>query len=206
LTTLEHLLTEQEGGKDGKLLNNGFANLFYTRSCVVDVHWNTDVREWVVFTWKRDGGRWNAGPRAFTVTETSKTSLDEFFQTRSRFFVSDGFRNLVVAKATGTAIVADTKHFDLPRNMSDSEIEEKLGDGHIWEENVLLTTLEHLLTEQEGGKDGKLLNNGFANLFYTRSCVVYVYWNTDDRRWVIFTWKRDDLRWDAGYRAFSPAT
>lgn len=144
----------------------------------------------------------------FTVTEMPKTSFDEFFQTRPRLFVSESFRDLVVAKAKGVATVVNTKHFDLSREMLDSEIEEKLGGGYVWDENVLLATLKLLLTKQKGGKKGKLVNTGFSNLFYSGFCVVSVCWRTRAvvPDWFVYADERVDRRWDAGVRAFSPAT
>ena len=41
---------------------------------------------------------------------------------------------------------------------------------------------------------------------YESSCVVNVNWNADNRKWNVNTWRRDDDRWNAGNRAFSPET
>jgi hypothetical protein len=35
-------------------------------SCVVNVNWNADDRQWNVNTWKRDDNEWNAGNRVFS--------------------------------------------------------------------------------------------------------------------------------------------
>lgn len=132
----------------------------------------------------------------------------DFFQIRSGLYVDESFRRLVVAKAKPSELV-DAHHFDLPSGMTDAEIEKKLREdfgSHIWDESVLCATLQKWITDQEGGKSGKLLNNGYANIFYTSSCVVYVSWDADGRRWGVLTWKRDAGGWSSGNRAFSPAT
>lgn len=139
------------------------------------------------------------------VTAQAGYVLDTFFQTRGGLWVSENFRSLVVAKAQPAEAVA-MREFNLTRDMLDSEIEAELGEGHIWDESRLCSTLKTLIEEQWGGKSGTLLNNGYANLFYTSSCVVDVRWYSDDRRWFVSTWQRDDNRWLAGYRVFSPAT
>ena len=139
------------------------------------------------------------------VVETVKSAFDQFFQTRPGLYVDGSFQRLVLAKAR-EGVAKETRHLDLPHNMKDDEIEEKLGDNHIWEEGTLCATLQKYISEQEGGKEGKLLNNGYANLFYTSSCVVGVRWYADGREWDVISWRRDDGGRFAGYRAFSPAT
>lgn len=41
---------------------------------------------------------------------------------------------------------------------------------------------------------------------YESSCVVNVNWNADDRKWNVNAWDRDNNRWNAGNRVFSPET
>jgi hypothetical protein len=84
----------------------------------------------------------------------------------------------------------------LPRQMDDSEIESELKPG-LCELGDILAFLKN---PPEKSKDG------YANLFYTSSCVVRVRWHVDDRRWCVSTWRRDGSGWSAGRRVFSPAT
>lgn len=42
---------------------DGYANLFYLPSCVVDVNWHAGDRGWLVGTWLRGDDRWGAGAR-----------------------------------------------------------------------------------------------------------------------------------------------
>lgn len=58
------LIEKQPKGEDGVLLNTGYANLFYTPSRVVRVHWHGGG--WDVGVWDRGGGTWLAGSRVFS--------------------------------------------------------------------------------------------------------------------------------------------
>lgn len=127
-----------------------------------------------------------------------------FFKTRPGLYVTDDFRNCVVAKAESTVTIPAWKHVELTQDMNDVEIEEMLGDGHIFMESEVCALIADLIGKQEKGKKGKLLNNGYANLFYLRSCVVRVYWDADDRKWVVDAWLRDGDGWYRGVQVFSP--
>lgn len=131
-------------------------------------------------------------------------SPDAFFQTRSGLYVTDDFRSLVVAKAEPTATIPAFKHVELMRDMNDSEIKEMLGDGHLFTDTEVCALIADLIRKQGGGKKGKLLNNGYANLFYLSSCLVHVSWNAGRREWRVYAWKRDDRRWRRGSQVFSP--
>ena len=61
-----------------------------------------------------------------------------------------------------------------------------------------------LIARQPKGEEGVLLNTGYANLFYTPSYVVYVFWHAGRRGWGVGTYERDDDGWRAGGRVFSP--
>lgn len=132
----------------------------------------------------------------------------EFFQNRAGLFVSDSFRDLVVAKAepleAGKTFVV--KPQVLARNASDAEIEEELGEErwHLFDETAAAAVVADLITKQSKGEEGPLLNNGFANLLYLGSCVVFVSWYADGREWLVDAWLRDDDSWFAGHLVFSP--
>ena len=130
----------------------------------------------------------------------------EFLRTRPGLWVSDDFRQRIVARASGEGVVRKTHIFVLSHNMSDAEIEDKLSENHFWDEADLCATIAHMIMVQSGGKSGELLNNGRANLFYTSSCVVLVGWRAGLGEWSVFTWLRGVSMWDAGNQAFSPAT
>ena len=58
------LIEKQKNGEDGLLLTNGYANLFYTPACVVDVRWYGSG--WDVDAYDRDDYGWVAGYRVFS--------------------------------------------------------------------------------------------------------------------------------------------
>ncbi len=112
---------------------------------------------------------------------------DSFYENREGLWVWGGYRSQVVAKAKPTPAGAEfsARSFELKRDMSDVGIESSLPDGHLFDEGVLCAIIADLISKQEGGKEGTLLNNGHANLFYTSSCVVFVYWSADNRVWSV---------------------
>ena len=146
--------------------------------------------------------------QAFSTTISETRDPDGFFRDRSGLYVWGDYRNRIVSKAKSveTDVVITAKWANLEQDAADKEIELALGEGHIWEESTLCAFVAQHISEQEGGRGGMLLNNGFANIFYTASCVVSVFWSAGSRRWLVCTWHRGDGGWGAGYRAFSPAT
>jgi len=133
--------------------------------------------------------------------------LEAFFHTHSGLWVSNEFRERIVAKASGAGTVRETSLYVLPRNMFDKEIEAELLADHIWSETDACATSAHLISLQPGGKRGTLLGDGRVNLFHTRSGVVNVRWSTDDdREWLVSVWGRGDRRWPAGSQVLSPIT
>lgn len=84
----------------------------------------------------------------------------------------------------------------LPHPMSDAEIENELKPGFC-EIGDVLAFIENAPAE---------CKDGYANLFYTESCVVGVRWDRFHGGWSVGTWSRDGVRWSADSRVFSPAT
>lgn len=84
----------------------------------------------------------------------------------------------------------------LSRYMTDKEIETELKPG-LCELGDVLAFLEN---PPESSK------NGYFNLFYLSSCVVYVHWLAGGREWRVSAWERDGYGWFAGSQVFSPAT
>lgn len=131
------------------------------------------------------------GEATITMVEGVPRDPDSFFRTRKGLWVDDNFRSLVVAKAKTSVTVPAFKYVGLTRDMNDAEIEKMLGDDHLFTETEACALIMDLITKQEGGVEGELLNNGYSNLLYLPSCVVRVDWLADDREWRVNAWRRD---------------
>ena len=140
-----------------------------------------------------------------TVTLTARHDPDAFYKTHEGLWVYDGFRNLIVAKAKPCAagMAYNVAALELTHDLTDAEIETSLGGGHPFDETEVCAIIAVLIENQPKGKGDVLINNGYANLFYTSSCVVSVRWHAGNRSWHVGTWRRDDHRWNAGDRVFS---
>jgi len=150
------------------------------------------------------------GLQKFLLGLVPEVSYVDFFYTHPGLYVDESFQCFVLLAKAKQAEATETNHFDLPHYMTDTEVEwvlKKKFGPHIWAVAVLCVTLQKLIEEQRGGKSGKLLNNGFANIFCTSSYVVCVHWSVADREWHVSTWQNGGYhRCYTGCRAFSPAT
>lgn len=139
------------------------------------------------------------------LTLSQRRDPASFFRSRDGLYVWDGFidalRNAKPAEA-GTTFRVNVD--ELGETLTDEEIENGLPKSHLWDESALCAVIAEMISKQSEGGEGDLLNNGYANLFYTFSCVVFV-WYAVDRRWHVHAWERDAHRWHAGRRVFSPA-
>lgn len=63
---IAQLIACQAKGEQGPLLNNDYANLFFLDSCIVDVGWGSNYREWLVSTRQRGARRWSKGDQVFS--------------------------------------------------------------------------------------------------------------------------------------------
>jgi hypothetical protein len=151
------------------------------------------------------------GIAAFVEAVAGKlVNLQEFFVTRSGLYVWNEFRDriLVIVKPA-VALVHKLKHYDLPENMTDEKVREKLGNGHVFEDaSVFSATLAKMIDAQANGEDGDLLNNGYTNIFYVRGLngevfAVVAFWISDGREWSVLAIRLGGCRWFAGGRAFS---
>jgi len=143
--------------------------------------------------------------------ETDNVNLRDFFKTREGLWVSSNFDDLIlkgVSKKNHSAKETVIGRADLAQAANDAEIGAELPEGYVFEGVVtFLVHLATLIKEQWGGKDGVLLNNGYANSFYVKVngevFVVLVRWHADAREWYCYAGRLYDCRWVAGYRAFS---
>jgi len=93
----------------------------------------------------------------------------------------------------------------LRQSSVDSPIITELG-GEAKAETTL-SEMFSLMEKQKNGEDGVLLNNGYANIFYTKDKngvlrAVFVYWNDDG--WGVIAYSFEyPYRWSDGRRVFS---
>lgn len=71
-STLEDIAAFLENPPEGT--DNDYWNIFYVAGCVVNVHWNSDDRQWHVYAWKLDGNYWRADHRAFGCISSKEIS------------------------------------------------------------------------------------------------------------------------------------
>lgn len=129
----------------------------------------------------------------------------EYYKNRKGLYVFFSFKESILKKAESTRAGKEfsVSAFTIKKNATDKQIEADLVVDHNFNESDVCAVIAELIAKQLKGKDGALLINGNWNLFYTSAFVVDVYWNGDE--WYVRTWKRDVIRWHAGYRVFSPA-
>ncbi len=129
----------------------------------------------------------------------------EFFKDGPGLFIWNSFKENIVRKAKSTKAGAEMNisSFDLKKDSTDEEIEKSLPEKHIFSETEVCAVIAELIENQPKGKKGILQNTGYANLFYTPSRVVLVYWRGS--RWFVGAWNRG-FDWYVGLRVFSPAT
>lgn len=141
------------------------------------------------------------------VKVAAKHTPSEYFANREGLYVWSDFKERILVKATPTKSGASFKvsSFKLEKAATDEEIEGSLPKKHLFSETDVCAIVAELIAKQPKGEEGVLQNNGWANLFYTESCVVSVDWDSGDREWHVDTWLRVGHRWDEDTRVFSPA-
>jgi hypothetical protein len=137
--------------------------------------------------------------------EVKDFNPDTFYQTRKGLWVSDEFNSRVLSKAKSVKKLPATtlKALELAQDATDDQIIAGLPENYEWDVSEALARIASMIEAQPEGKEGDLVNNGYANLFYVPGCVVYVHWNADNRGWGVYVWDRGDDRWGAGCRVFS---
>jgi len=97
---------------------------------------------------------------------------------------------------------------ELTKSMNDSEILNELNNPKPFTIPEFVAILRDLLTKQVNGESGRLLTNGYANIFYVqladgRVVVVYASWVALGRGWYLHANGVGDDRWNDGNRVFS---
>jgi len=146
------------------------------------------------------------------VTVASNTiNLHDFFKTREGLWKSSNFNDFILSGASKKKMSADEatiSYADLAQAANDAEIGAELPEGYVFEDvDTFLVHLATLIEGQWGGKEGALLNNGYANIFYVKVngsvFAASVSWYAGRREWFCRADRLDGLRWRAGFRAFS---
>lgn len=150
----------------------------------------------------------NSVQKEISVSIEKNHMPSEFFKDRKGLFVWSSFANNISGKATPTNSGAEFKvsSSDLAEPANDEQIEAALPEKHIFSESDVCAIISTLIEKQPNGEEGVLLNNGYANIFYTQSRVVRVCRYADDGEWGVDAWNRGGTSWDGGDRVFSPAT
>lgn len=129
----------------------------------------------------------------------------EFFKDREGLYVWNSFIDNILENTTSTVQKSfKISFFSLIKSATDEEIEDGLPKKHLFSETEVCAIIAGLIEKQPKGEDGPLQNNGYWNLFYTKSRVVRVVW--DGGGWDVSGWSRGDDTWIGDSRVFSPAT
>lgn len=138
------------------------------------------------------------------VVVPAKYNPKEFFKNRDGLYIWSGFSDTVLKKAKSATISPlSISSYDLLKTSYDKDIEAELPKNHIFSETNVCAIIAGLIEKQPKGKEGTLLSNGYANIFYTKSRVVDVRWLVG--KWFVRGWDRE-LAWHSGVRVFSLAT
>lgn len=146
------------------------------------------------------------GP-SITLAISAPVVAQEFFKRREGLFIYENERmQELLEKAPQLAgpqeFLVDS--LELIVGATDEQIELSLENKNNFPEGTVCAIIAELISQQPKGAEGTLLNNGYANLFYTPACVVSVDWSAGSGCWRVSAWRRVGNRWGAGNRVFSP--
>ena len=134
----------------------------------------------------------------------------DYFKNRAGLYIWDGFKSRVssVAGTVTTTPATKSSSFDLKKSSADQRIRVELPEDHVFPDaSVFCSYLAGMIDRQPNGKEGDLLNNGLANIFYVnvddRVVAVYVGWNAGDQWWGVDACGLDVDVFSAGSRVFS---
>lgn len=140
---------------------------------------------------------------------TKPFSAAEFYQTGPGLYTWDSFRDRLDVEAKTVLECAPARPYVaslLKKDAYDRDIRKELPKTH-------LSTFEDIagfIEAQPEGKQGFLLNNGYANIFYVEGrngevLAVDVRWRSGNRQWSVYDWRLDEYgKWYAGYRVLCP--
>ncbi len=138
-----------------------------------------------------------------------KLVSSEFFTTRDGIFVVNSFQELFVGDDNSTVDSFVLSKCLLTMSACDSNIRKELPENHVFTSSEFCQVIASMITSQWDGKEGDLLSNGYANIFYVqdknkkRVFTVLVRWNSDDREFCVRVWGLGGRGWRAGRAVFS---
>jgi hypothetical protein len=91
---------------------------------------------------------------------------------------------------------------ELTKTSYDCDITADLGKNCVFDESELCARIDQMISKQQNGEAGDLLNNGYRNIFYVAGFVVRVRWDSGRRRWDVRAGSLGDY-WFASDRVFS---
>lgn len=136
----------------------------------------------------------------------------EYFTTRPGLWVSDEFMSRITSAYPEALVprgLEGVESFDLESNLSDQDILSQMG-GEVEVRKCAVTPdqIVALIDLQPNGKPGKLLSNGYTNLFYVVGVggtlfVVDVRWNAGLHEWNVSVCRLGEVGgWGASDRVF----
>jgi len=136
----------------------------------------------------------------------------KYFTTRSGLWVSSDFRSKITSAYPEALVpqgLGGVESFNLESNSYDRDIIVRMnGEGEVRKHAFTPDQVAGLIDLQKNGESGRLLANGYSNLFYMVGknaglFVVNVAWYADDRKWGVYAWKLGEVGgWYAGDRVF----
>jgi len=146
-------------------------------------------------------------PRAAGTLPATEAFDPATLSQRSDLWFSDNTRKWILPAATPIDALPGgiLDGFDLIKNAFDREIKSELPAVHVISASEFLARAAVLTANQPNGKEGDLLVNGYANIWYVEGLnsevfAVFVRWYADDRLWRFYTYQLVDGQWSAGDR------
>ena len=137
-------------------------------------------------------------------SKTNNVTLAQRFTTREGLFINFRFETRVLPfhNDGDTADISNCGSVDLLQDMNDTKIiEEHLGGMEQAKKNAFtLNQVWANIQAQPNGIDGKMLTNGYANVFYCMGenevlFAVHVFWDYEHRMWSVFDYGLDKFDW-----------
>lgn len=115
------------------------------------------------------------------------------------YYLGDNFKKWFGDKVETNVPTATLSSRILTQSSVDDPIKAELGENH----ETLLSWLFEKIEAQADGREGELLVNGYANIFYIDGRVVRVFWDAGYGWYVFARGVTDPDSWYAGFRVFS---